>query len=76
MGRPGRPAIEREGQRFGLVVALKRVASGKDGGARWLVRCDCGVERVVAARTLDETPQRTHVACRRAQRVLAAEPAP
>lgn len=68
MGKPGRPAIERTGQRFGLVVALSRVKSAKDGSARWLCRCDCGVERVIAATSLDDCPPSTHIGCKRAQR--------
>lgn len=71
MGRPGRPATERAGQRFGLVVALERVASGKDGSARWRCRCDCGVERVIAATVLDDFPPSTHIGCKRASRQQA-----
>lgn len=30
------------GQRFGRLVALKRVENDKDGNAMWQCRCDCG----------------------------------
>jgi len=35
------------GQRFGYWVALKEQSPIYRGLARWLMRCDCGVERVV-----------------------------
>ncbi len=66
MGKPGRPAIERAGQRYGLVTALVRVASGRDGSARWRCRCDCGVEREISGTVLDDFPPSTHIGCKRA----------
>lgn len=84
MGKPGRPAVDRRGQRFGLVVALERQGSDAHGQARWLVRCDgalpngeiCGVERLVSGRSLDECPPATHQGCRRAQRAQPAATLP
>lgn len=38
---------ELTGQRFLKLVALSKVAT--PGRARWLCRCDCGVEKVIAA---------------------------
>lgn len=32
------------GERFGRLVATKRLQSGTNGGARWLCLCDCGSE--------------------------------
>jgi len=41
------------GQRFGRLVVVEYARPGKRGaGATWLVRCDCGVERVVSAANL------------------------
>jgi hypothetical protein len=44
----GRPAQDLAGQRFGLLLVLGRDLSGSRAGchARWLVRCDCGVEKI------------------------------
>jgi hypothetical protein len=50
------------GDRYGLVVVV-REAMGM-GGARWLVRCDCGNERVVHAGNLRTKPPRTHRSCK------------
>lgn len=72
MGKPGRPAIERTGQRYGLVTVLARVGTGKDGCARWRVRCDCGLEREVAGKQLDDFPPSTHNACARIRRQTGA----
>lgn len=59
-----RVARDLTGQRFGLVV-VRRMAESV-GGARCLVRCDCGVERFILAGNLKATPPRTHAACVRA----------
>jgi len=45
------------GQRFGRLVALRRVESGRSkkghlAGARWLCRCDCGNEKVISGNSL------------------------
>jgi len=40
------------GQRFGSVVAVKRVENGKNGNARWNCKCDCGGERVFEGKEL------------------------
>jgi hypothetical protein len=61
-----KPARDLTGQRFGLVVVLRMATSV--GGARALVRCDCGVERIVLAGNLCATPPRTHLSCERAQK--------
>ena len=50
------------GARYGLVVVV-RAAPGM-GGARWLVRCDCGKERVVQGASLRSKPPRTHRECK------------
>jgi len=88
MGKPGRPAVDRTGQLFGLVRCVERRGSDRHGQARWLVRCEgmlpngstCGVERVVSGRSLDECEPRTHQGCARAQRAeraaTTAAPAP
>lgn len=44
-------AIDIAGQRFGYLTALRYV--GSDGKkSKWLVRCDCGVEKVLVAAEL------------------------
>ena len=35
-------ALELTGQRFGRLVAVKRLESDRRGAARWLCQCDCG----------------------------------
>jgi hypothetical protein len=75
MGKPGRPAVDRTGQLFGIVRCVERRGSDRHGQARWLVRCEgalpdgstCGVERIVSGRSLDECEPRTHQGCARAQ---------
>lgn len=37
------------GQRFGRLIAIKRVGSDKQKRATWRCRCDCGRETVVAS---------------------------
>lgn len=39
------------GMRFGLYLVIRQ-AGAKDGNARWLCRCECGRERVVAGHAL------------------------
>lgn len=39
----GRPLLDIEGQKYGLLTAVKRVES-PDKNTRWLFRCDCGNE--------------------------------
>ena len=50
------------GDRYGLVVVVREAMSL--GGARWLVRCDCGNERVVYGGNLRTKPPRTHRECK------------
>ncbi len=52
------------GLTFGLVTALRQATTGSNGGARWWVRCQCGVERVVSAIHLKQSPPRSHQSCR------------
>jgi hypothetical protein len=77
MNKPARPAFlasrvqpvdDLTGQRFGLVVVVRRAPSlGR--GARWWVQCDCGApERAVYATHLRSSPPFTHKPCRLAQR--------
>lgn len=35
------------GQRFGRLVAVRRVENAKSRNARWLCKCDCGNEKIV-----------------------------
>lgn len=59
-------ALKLEGQRFGFVRVLRRVQSETpDKDSRWLVRCDCGVERIMRAPALRNWPPKTHVGCRK-----------
>ena len=37
------------GQRFGRLVAVSCVGRTKNGNAKWLCKCDCGGEKVVAS---------------------------
>ena len=39
--------IDISGMRFNKLVALKRVGTASNGAPTWLVRCDCGVEKVI-----------------------------
>jgi hypothetical protein len=40
--------LDLTGERFGRLVAIKRAEPNYYGRSRWFVRCDCGVEKVVA----------------------------
>lgn len=40
------------GQRFGNLTVIERAENSKDGGAKWLCKCDCGNETVVKAGNL------------------------
>jgi hypothetical protein len=57
-----RPKPLPPGARFGLVVVV-RDAPGIHG-ARVLVRCDCGNERVVHGTNLRSKPPTTHRGCK------------
>lgn len=47
-------AKNRLGDRYGrlVVIGFAGTKRGTNGGALWLCRCDCGVEKVIAARNL------------------------
>lgn len=49
------------GARFGLVTFV-RFAKSLGNGARCVVRCDCGIERIVHAANLRKKP-RAHRSC-------------
>jgi hypothetical protein len=59
------------GERHGLVTVVRRVMGA--GGARYLVRCDCGTERYVHGGNLRKKPPKTHRSCEQAR---AAEQEP
>jgi len=71
--------VDMTGQRCGLVTVIERAGKylykqpkreiGWDGPATWLVRCDCGVERVVIGQELRRKPPCTHRACERIKRI-------
>lgn len=42
-------ALNLLGQRFGLLVVEARAQSTATGNARWLCRCDCGIEKIAHA---------------------------
>lgn len=44
--RHQKAAVDMTGQRFGRLVALRRVASDGAGRARWACRCDCGNDAI------------------------------
>lgn len=46
-GIRGRFAIDMTGQRFGKVVAIRK-AGVRNGHMQWVIRCDCGTEKVVS----------------------------
>lgn len=46
--KPHPNLIDRTGQRQGMLTVLRRDGSATSG-ARWLCRCDCGVEKPIAA---------------------------
>lgn len=45
-------ALNLEGQRFTRLTVLRRVENNKKGQSRWLCKCDCGKEVVVAGHYL------------------------
>lgn len=57
------------GERFGLVTFVRFAPSIRV--ARAVVRCDCGVERVVVCHQLRRSPPKSHRACRAAARQVA-----
>ena len=44
--------IDLTGQRFGQLVAIRRVGTNKSGSATWLCKCDCGNEKEINAASL------------------------
>lgn len=48
----GRHAIDLTDQRFGLLIAVERVANDARGRTRWRCVCDCGNEHTVSATCL------------------------
>lgn len=52
MGTKGRFAPDMAGLRFGRIVVIERAGLTASRHMRWLVRCDCGVEKVVGATAL------------------------
>lgn len=49
----GRPVVDLTGQRFGRLTVLRQAEEQKKGTSRrWVCRCDCGNEIVVAATNL------------------------
>lgn len=51
--------IDLTGQKFGRLNVLKRVESDKNRHARFLCRCDCGVEKIVAGDNLTKGRSRS-----------------
>lgn len=47
-----RPIIDIAGQRFGKLVVVSRVIDNTKSGTIWVCLCDCGQEKIVAARHL------------------------
>lgn len=45
-------AIDRLGQRYGMLVVLSRAGSNHRRSARWLCQCDCGRQKVVGGGSL------------------------
>lgn len=45
--------IDLTGQKFGKLIALKRVENSKNGQARWLCKCECGNEVIVQSNHLN-----------------------
>ncbi len=41
-----------KGKRFSRLVVIKQAANGNHNHLRWLVRCDCGVEKIVIGKHL------------------------
>jgi hypothetical protein len=58
VGTKGRFAIDLAGQRFGKVTAAAK-AGVKGGHMHWLIRCDCGVEKVVSGNSLRRGSQKS-----------------
>ncbi len=44
--------IDLTGQHFGSLTVVERSENAKDGGAKWLCKCDCGNESIVSAGNL------------------------
>ena len=40
------------GERYGQFLVVARAENDRHGFSRWLCRCDCGTEKVVASRNL------------------------
>jgi hypothetical protein len=40
------------GQRFGKLIAMKRIGNNKRGQVQWLCKCDCGKETIVKSNSL------------------------
>jgi hypothetical protein len=55
------PKPHAPGERYGLVTIIREAPSVY--GARYLVRCDCGVERFMKGSELRRHPPRTHRRC-------------
>lgn len=52
-----RLTVDHTGKKFGMLTALKIVSQGKFGAsnyARWLCRCDCGVEKILRSNSLTQ----------------------
>ena len=41
--------IDLTGQKFGRLIALKKLGNNKKGGARWLCVCNCGKEKIISS---------------------------
>ena len=44
--------IDLTGQKIGKLTVIKRASNYKDGSARWLCKCDCGNEKIIAGYNL------------------------
>lgn len=51
------------GQRFGALTALDMVGTNSRKAVLWRCRCECGIERIIAAGELN-AGQITHCGCR------------
>lgn len=47
------------GERFGRLTVIQRAGSYKDGQSTWLVKCDCGNEKIVARCSLTKGTTRS-----------------